>query len=62
MPRRMSRISPELVARLFDQHAAKSSELFAARRCTAPADIVQEAYMKRARSGAGARGLARRVA
>jgi RNA polymerase sigma factor (sigma-70 family) len=41
----MSRISPELVARLFDQHAA-ALELFAARWCTAPADIVQEAYMQ----------------
>jgi RNA polymerase sigma factor (sigma-70 family) len=41
----MSRISPELVARLFDQHAA-ALELFAARWCTAPADVVQEAYMQ----------------
>jgi RNA polymerase sigma factor (sigma-70 family) len=41
----MSRISPELVARLFDQHAA-ALELFASRWCTAPADIVQEAYMQ----------------
>jgi RNA polymerase sigma factor (sigma-70 family) len=41
----MSRISPELVARLFDQHAA-ALELFASRWCSAPADVVQEAYLQ----------------
>jgi RNA polymerase sigma factor (sigma-70 family) len=41
----MSRISPELVALLFDQHAA-ALELFASRWFTAPTDVVQEAYLQ----------------
>ncbi len=41
----MSRISPELIAGLFDRHAA-ALELFAAQWVSAPADIVQEAFLK----------------
>jgi RNA polymerase sigma factor (sigma-70 family) len=48
--RRMSRISPELVARLFDRHAA-ALELFAAQWFAAPADVVQEAYLQLVRQG-----------
>jgi RNA polymerase sigma-70 factor (ECF subfamily) len=46
----MSRISPELIARLFDRHAA-ALELFAAQWIPAPADIVQEAFLKLVRQG-----------
>ena len=46
----MSRISPELVARLFDQHAA-ALELFAVAVVHRAADIVQEAYMQLVRQG-----------
>lgn len=46
----MSRISPEFVAQLFDQHAA-ALELFASRWFTAPADVVQEAYLQLVRQG-----------
>ncbi len=46
----MSRISPELIARLFDRHAA-ALELFAAQWIPAPADVVQEAFLKLVRQG-----------
>ena len=46
----MSRITPELVARLFDRHAA-ALELFAAQWIAAPADVVQEAFLKLVRQG-----------
>lgn len=46
----MSRISPELIARLFDRHAA-ALELFAAQWISAPADIVQEAFLQLVRQG-----------
>jgi RNA polymerase sigma factor (sigma-70 family) len=44
-PGRMSRISPELVAQLFDRHAA-ALELYAAQWVSAPADVVQEAFLQ----------------
>jgi RNA polymerase sigma factor (sigma-70 family) len=46
----MSRISPELVARLFDRHAA-ALELFAAQWFSTPADVVQEAFLQLVRQG-----------
>jgi RNA polymerase sigma factor (sigma-70 family) len=46
----MSRISPELIARLFDRHAA-ALELFAAQWVAAPADVVQEAFLQLVRQG-----------
>jgi RNA polymerase sigma-70 factor (ECF subfamily) len=46
----MSRISPEHVAQLFDQHAA-ALQLFASRWSTASADVVQEAYLQLVRQG-----------
>ena len=41
----MSDITPELVARLFDGHAA-ALELYAAQWVGAPADVVQEAFLQ----------------
>jgi RNA polymerase sigma factor (sigma-70 family) len=46
----MNRISPELIARLFDRHAA-ALELFAAQWFTTPADVVQEAFLQLVRQG-----------
>jgi RNA polymerase sigma factor (sigma-70 family) len=46
----MSRISPEVIARLFDRHAA-ALELFAAQWFRAPADVVQEAFLQLMRQG-----------
>jgi len=46
----MSGISPELIARLFDGHAA-ALELFAAQWFAAPADVVQEAFLQLVRQG-----------
>ena len=44
----MNQISPEVIARLFDRHAA-ALELYAAQWARAPADVVQEAFLKLAR-------------
>jgi RNA polymerase sigma-70 factor (ECF subfamily) len=41
----MNQISPEFISRLFDRHAA-ALELFAAQWARAPADAVQEAFLK----------------
>jgi RNA polymerase sigma factor (sigma-70 family) len=41
----MSGITPETVARLFDRHAA-ALELYAAQWVCAPADVVQEAFLR----------------
>jgi RNA polymerase sigma factor (sigma-70 family) len=46
----MSRITPELVATLFDRHAA-ALELFAAQWISIPADVVQEAFLQLVRQG-----------
>ena len=46
----MSRISPELIATLFDRHAA-ALELFAAQWISTPADVVQEAFLQLVRQG-----------
>jgi RNA polymerase sigma factor (sigma-70 family) len=48
--RPMSRISPELIVRLFDRHAA-ALELFAAQWVTSSADIVQDAFLQFVRQG-----------
>jgi len=41
----MSEITPELVSRLYDGHAA-ALELYAAQWASAPADVVQEAFLQ----------------
>jgi RNA polymerase sigma factor (sigma-70 family) len=46
----MSRITPELIARLFDRHAA-ALELFAAQWVSSPADVVQDAFLRFVRQG-----------
>jgi RNA polymerase sigma factor (sigma-70 family) len=46
----MSRISPEVIATLFDRHAA-ALELFAAQWISTPADVVQEAFLQLVRQG-----------
>src|SRR5439155_12217875 len=44
----MGRIGPELLGRLFDEHAA-ALMLYARQWCHAPEDIVQDAFVKLAR-------------
>lgn len=44
----MTQISAEFIARLFDRHAA-ALELYAAQWVRAPADVVQEAFLKLSR-------------
>jgi len=44
----MGRIGPDMLGRLFDEHAA-SLVLFARQRCDAPEDIVQDAFVSLAR-------------
>jgi RNA polymerase sigma-70 factor (ECF subfamily) len=46
----MSRITPELIATLFDRHAV-ALELFAAQWISTPADVVQEAFLQLVRQG-----------
>ena len=46
----MGRIGPDILGRLFDEHAAPLV-LFARQWCDAPEDIVQDAFVALARQG-----------